>query len=69
MEQPRPRRGWVSLYAAAFVLLLVAAVIVALATVVGRFTPESLRLLRLSMWVSSAGIVAAVASVLVVRRR
>jgi hypothetical protein len=69
MDQPRPRRGWVSLYAAAFALLLVAAVIVAVAAVVGRFTPESLRLLRISMWVSSAAIVAAVASVVLPRRR
>ena len=69
MEQPRPRRGWVSLYAVAFALLLVAAVIVAAAAVVGRFSPEALRLLRVSMWVSSVAIVAAVASVVLQRRR
>lgn len=66
MEQPRPRRGWVSLYAVAFALLLVAGVVFAFATF-GQL--ESLRLLRVSAWLSVAAIVAAVVSVVIPVRR
>ncbi len=66
MEQPRPRRGWVSLYAAAFALLLGAGAVFAFATF-GQL--ESLRLLRVSAWLSGAAIVAALVSVVVPRRR
>lgn len=66
MEQPRPRRGWVSLYAVAFALLLVAGAVFAFATF-GQL--ESLRLLRVSAWLSVAAIVAAVVSVVFPVRR
>jgi len=66
MEQPRPRRGWVSLYAVAFALLLLAGVVFAFATF-GQL--ESLRLLRVSAWLSVAAIVAAVVSVVIPVRR
>lgn len=65
MEQPRPRRGWVSLYAVAFGLLLAAGAVFAFATF-GRL--ESLGLLRVSAWLSGAAIVAALVSVFVPRR-
>lgn len=65
MEQPRPRRGWVSLYAVAFALLLAAGAVFAFATV-GQL--ESLRLLRVSAGFSVAAIVAALASVVLPRR-
>ena len=65
MEDPKRRRGWVSLYAAAFVLMLVAAVAL-MASSLG-----SLRSIGL-LWVSSVYSVAAtglaVASALVPRR-
>ena len=65
MEEPNRRRGWVSLYAAAFVLMLVAAVAL-MASSLG-----SLRSIGL-LWVSSALSLAAtglaVASALVPRR-
>ncbi len=66
MEQPRPRRGWVSLYAVAFALLLVAGAVFAFAAF-GQL--ESLRLLRVSAWLSVAAIVAAVVSVVIPVRR
>jgi hypothetical protein len=66
MEQPRPRRGWVSLYAVAFALLLVAGAVFAFATF-GQL--ESLRLLRVSAWLSIGAIVAAVVSVVLPGRR
>lgn len=66
MDEPRPPRGWVSLYGVAFALMLGAGVIFALATL-GRL--ESLRLLWVSVWLSVAAIVAAVASVVVPGRR
>jgi hypothetical protein len=65
MEDPKPRRGWISLYAAAFVLMVVAAVAL-MASSLG-----SLRSIGL-LWVSSAFSLAAtalaVASALVPRR-
>jgi hypothetical protein len=65
MKDPKRRRGWVSLYAAAFVLMLVAAVAL-MASSLG-----SLRSIGL-LWVSSVFSVAAtglaVASALVPRR-
>jgi len=66
MEQPRPRRGWVSLYAVAFALLLLAGAVFAVATF-GQL--ESLRLLQVSAWLSVAAIVAAVVSVVIPVRR
>jgi len=66
MEQPRPRRGWVSLYAVAFALLLVAGAVFAFATL-GQL--ESLRLLRVSALLSIGAIVAAVVSVVLPGRR
>ena len=66
MEQPRPRRGWVSLYAAAFGLLLAAGAVFAFATF-GQL--ESLRLLWVSAWLSIGAIVAAVVSVVLPGRR
>jgi uncharacterized membrane protein (DUF2068 family) len=66
MEQPRPRRGWVSLYAVAFALLLLAGAVFAFATF-GQL--ESLGLLRVSAWLSVAAIVAAVVSVVIPVRR
>jgi hypothetical protein len=65
MEQPRPRRGWVSLYAVAFGLLLAAGAVFAFATF-GQL--ESLGLLRVSAWLSGAAIVAALVSVAAPRR-
>jgi uncharacterized membrane protein (DUF2068 family) len=56
----------VSLYAVAFALLLVAGAVFAFATF-GQL--ESLRLLRVSAWLSVAAIVAAVASVVLPMRR
>lgn len=66
MDRPKPRRGWVSLYAVAFVLMLAAGAVFVAASL-GRL--ESLGLLRVSAWLSGAAIVVAVASVLVPRRR
>jgi len=66
MEQPRPRRGWVSLYAAAFGLLLAAGAVFAFATF-GQL--ESLRLLRVSAGLSIGAIVAAVVSAVLPGRR
>lgn len=65
MEVPKPRRGWISLYAAAFVLMLISAVVFVVASL-GRL--ESVSLLRVSAWISGAAIVLAVASVLAPRR-
>ncbi|HEX6330969.1 MAG TPA: hypothetical protein VF129_06740 [Actinomycetota bacterium] len=62
---PKPRRGWISLYAAAFVLMLISAVVFVVASL-GRL--ESVSLLRVSAWISGAAIVLAVASVLAPRR-
>jgi hypothetical protein len=56
----------VSLYAVAFALLLVAGAVFAFATF-GQL--ESLRLLRVSAWLSIGAIVAAVASVVIPVRR
>ncbi len=66
MGEPRRRRGWVRLYAAAFVLMLVGAVALMVASL------GSLRSIGL-LWVSSASslvaVALAVASVVVPRRR
>ncbi|MGA9160811.1 MAG: hypothetical protein WB297_08120 [Actinomycetota bacterium] len=59
------RRGWVSLYAAAFVLMLVAAVAL-MASSLGSL--RSIGLLWISSALSLAAAVLAVASVLVPRR-
>ncbi len=67
MDEPKPRRGWPTLYALAFALMIVSGVLV----VVGglqRLDEQSLRLLRISYGFSVAAIVVAVASVLVSRR-
>jgi hypothetical protein len=68
MDRPKPRRGWVSLYAVAFALMAVAGVLVAVAAL-DKLTDDSLRLLRISAGLSGVSIVVAVASVLVPRRR
>ena len=60
------RRGWVSLYAAAFVLMLVAAVAL-MASSLGSL--RSIGLLWVSSALSLAAAVLAVVSVLVPRRR
>jgi hypothetical protein len=65
MDEPRPR-GWVSLYAAAFALLIAAALVFASAAF-GKL--ESLGLLRTSAWLSAAAILLALSSVLLPRRR
>ena len=65
MEDPKPRRGWVSLYAAAFVLMLVAAVAL-MASSLGSL--RSIGLLWVSSVVSVAATGLAVASVLVPMR-
>jgi hypothetical protein len=61
----------VSLYVAAFVLMLAAGVLVAAGSPPfgDYFDQGSLRLLRISMWASGAAIVLAAASVLAPRRR
>jgi hypothetical protein len=66
VRTPGRKRGWVSLYAVAFVLMAVAGGLV-VASFLGRL--ESIRLLWASAWISGAAIVVAAASVLVPRRR
>lgn len=68
MQDPIPatRRGWVSLYAAAFVLMLVAAVAL-MASSLGSL--RSIGLLWISSTLSLAAAALAVASVLAPRRR
>jgi hypothetical protein len=68
VAEPKPRRGWLSLYVAAFALLLTAGMLVAVASL-DKLTDHALQLLRVSMWVSAAAVVAAVASVVLPRRR
>lgn len=60
-----PRRGWTSLYAVAFGLLLAAGATVTVATL---GSLNSLRLLWLSAGLSVAAIVVAVVSVMLPRR-
>ncbi len=65
--EPRAKqRGWVSLYAASFVLMLAAAACAALA---GRDFLQDLTLLKASAALSAAAIVTAVLSVVLPRRR
>jgi len=59
------RRGWTSLYAASFALLLVAGITLTVATL---GSLNSLRLLRVSAALSIAAIVVAVVSVVLPRR-
>jgi hypothetical protein len=66
VRTPGRKRGWVSLYAAAFLLMVIAGGLVVV-SLLGRL--ESIRLLWASAWVSVAAIVVAAASVLVPRRR
>lgn len=66
VPEPTPRRGWVSLYAAAFALMLVGGAFL-VASALGRL--GSIRLLWVSAWFSVAAIVVAVASVLLPRRQ
>ncbi|HET9249604.1 MAG TPA: hypothetical protein VFP13_06650 [Actinomycetota bacterium] len=65
MDAPKRRRGWVSLYAAAFVLMLVAAIAL-MASSLGSL--RSIGLLWFSSVLSVLGAGLAVASVLVPRR-
>jgi hypothetical protein len=64
-EAPR-RRGWVSLYAAAFVLVLAAGISIS-ASSLGKF--RSIGLLRVSAGLSIAAMVLAVVAVVLPRRR
>ena len=66
MEQAEPRRGWISVYAVAFGLM-VAAAIALVASSLGSL--RSIGLLWISSGLSLAAIAAAIASVLVPRRR
>lgn len=68
MDEPKTRRGWLSLYAAAFGLMIAAAALLA-AAALDKLSDGSLPLLRISWWLSGAAIVLAVASVLLPRRR
>lgn len=61
----QPRRGWSSLYALSFGLLLAAGVALTVATL---GSLNSLRLLRVSAGLSIAAIVVAVVSVVLLRR-
>jgi hypothetical protein len=63
---PARRRGWVSLYAMAFGLMLGAGAAIAISSL---GTLRSLGLLRLSIGLSIAAIVVAVVAVLLPRRR
>ena len=65
-ETAKPRRGWVSLYAVAFGLMLAAGVALA-ASSLGSL--RSIGLLWLSAALSSVAIVVAVVSILVPRHR
>ena len=67
MEQaePKPRRGWVSVYAAAFALMAAAAIAL-VASSLGSL--RSIGLLWVSSALSAAAIVIAIASVLIPRR-
>jgi hypothetical protein len=64
-EVTEPRRGWTSLYAVSFVVLLAAGVTLTVATV---GSLNSLRLLRVSAVLSILAIVIAVVSVVLTRR-
>jgi hypothetical protein len=63
--QPKPRRGWISVYAAAFALMAAAAIAL-VASSLGSL--RSIGLLWFSIALSLAAILAAIASVLVPRR-
>jgi len=65
MDEPKPRRGWISLYAAAFVLMLVAAIAL-MASSLGSL--RSIGLLTTSSLLSLLATALAVASVSVPRR-
>jgi hypothetical protein len=65
-DQPKVRRGWISLYAVAFALMVAAAVAL-VASSLGSL--RSIDLLWFSSGLSLAAIAAAIASVLVPRRR
>jgi len=65
MDEPKRRRGWVSLYAAAFALMLVAAVALMVSSL---GSLRSIGLLRVSSLLSLLAVGLAVASVLVPRR-
>jgi hypothetical protein len=64
-EVTEPRRGWTSLYAVSFVVLLAAGVTLTVATL---GSLNSLRLLRVSAVLSILAIVIAVVSVVLPRR-
>ena len=65
MGEPTPRRGWVSLYAVAFVLLVGAGVAL-VASSAGAL--RSIGLLWLSALLSAAAVIAAVVAVVMPRR-
>jgi hypothetical protein len=64
-SEARKQRGWISLYAVAFGLLMVAALIFAVTTI---GSLQSTRLLWVSAAFSMAALAVAVASVLIHRR-
>lgn len=66
VPEPKPSRGWASLYAGAFALLIVGGILLAVASL-GQL--RSTRLLWASAGLSVAAILVAVVSVLLPRRR
>jgi hypothetical protein len=68
VDEPKTPRGWLSLYAAAFALMIAAGALLATAAL-DKLSDGSLVLLRISWWLSGAAIVLAVASVVLPRRR
>jgi hypothetical protein len=68
VDEPKTRRGWLSLYAVAFGLMIAAGALLATAAL-DKLSDDSLALLRISWWLSGAAIVLAVASVVLPRRR
>ena len=66
---PKPRRGWLSLYAAAFALVIVSGALVVYASLVQRLDVGGLSILRVTWWISAVSIVLAIAAVVLPRRR
>jgi hypothetical protein len=66
-SQAKRRRGWISLHAVAFALVLVSGALVVVASL-NKLDEDALSLLRTSWWISGTAIVVAIASVVVPRR-
>jgi hypothetical protein len=64
----RRRRGWISLHALAFALVLASGALVVVASL-NKLDEDALGTLRVSWWISGAAIVVAIASVVAPRRR